>query len=70
MDAIQAAPGRGRPCFWGVKSRLAYNGPRVYEPARRAQAVALLTLSNRRDRRAGWAKARRAFAVNPLLGDL
>ena len=46
------------------------NGPRVYEPARRAQAVALLPLSNRRDHRAGWASApsdRRERRVNPLL---
>jgi len=39
-----------------VKTRIAYNVPQVCEPVRRAQAVALLILSNRRDRRAGWAK--------------
>ena len=45
------------------------NGPRVYEPARRAQAVALLSFSNRRDRRAGCRRPsdRRERRVNPLL---
>ena len=42
-------PGRPPPSCTAI----AYNGPRVYEPARRAQAVALLPLCNRRDRRAG-----------------
>jgi len=53
-----------------MRPTIAPNDLRVYEPARRAQAVAPLLLSNRRDRRAGWAKARRAFAVNPLLGEV
>ncbi len=47
------------------------NGPRVYEPARRAQAVAILSFSNRRDRRAGCRRPaddqREEASVNPLL---
>jgi len=61
-------PGRPPPFC----AAIAYNGPRVYEPARRAQAVALLPFSNRRDRRAGWAIApsddqREERCVKPLL---
>ena len=54
-----------------AKTRIAYNGPRVYEPARRAQAVAPLFLCNRRDRRAGCRRPaddqREEACVNPLL---
>ena len=53
-------------------ARMAYNGTRVYEPARRAQAVALLPFSNRRDRRAGCRRPaddqREEASVKPLLG--
>ena len=36
-------PRKGPPLLLGGKSRLAYNGPRVYELAVRAQAVAQAT---------------------------
>jgi len=53
------------------RRRCAYNGPRVCEPARRAQAVALLLLSNRRDRRVGCRRPaddqREEACVNTLL---
>ena len=52
-------------------ARMAYNGPRVYEPARRAQAVATLILCNRRDHRAGCRRPaddqREEASINPLL---
>ena len=55
-----------------AEAALSPNGPRVYEPATRAQAVALLLLSNRRDRRAGCRRPsddqREERRVNPLLG--
>ena len=54
-----------------TKSGIAYNGLRVYEPARRAQAVAILILCNRRDRRAGCRRPsddqREERCVKPLL---
>ncbi len=58
-------PGRPPPSCTAI----AYNGPRVYEPARRAQAVAPLLLCNRRDRRAGCRRpsTRRVRSVKPLL---
>ena len=51
---------------------IAHNGPRVYEPARRAQAVAPLPFCNRRERRAGCRRpsTRRVRSVNPLLYDV
>ena len=54
-----------------TEATIAANGPRVYEPARRAQAVAPLILRNRRDRRAGCRRpsTRRVRRVNPLLDD-
>ena len=63
FPAAQEAPPR--------EGRIAYNGTRVYEPARRAQAVAPLSLSNRRDRRAGCRRPsddrREERSVKPLL---
>ena len=54
-----------------AKTRIAYNGLRVYEPARRAQAVATLLFSNRRDHRAGCRRPSDERSeerrVNPLL---
>ena len=60
------------PCTKDQQDRMAYNGPRVYEPARRAQAVASLPFSNRRERRAGCRRpsTRRVRRVNPLLHDV
>ena len=49
QDGFPAAHG----CAAAMRPTIAPNGLRVYEPARRAQAVASLLLCNRRDHRAG-----------------
>ena len=57
--------------FSGVVGAISANGPRVYEPARWAQAVAILPLCNRRDHRAGCRRPSDERSeerrVNPLL---
>ncbi len=81
MDCLECTI-RFRTCQWSflggarcaavMWATISYNGLRVYEPARRAQAVAPLLLCNRRDRRAGCRRPRddrRAErSVKPLLG--
>ena len=61
----------GARCAAAVGRAIAANGPRVYEPARRAQAVATLLFSNRRDHRVGCRRPaddqQEEASVNPLL---